>query len=39
MRLSSQIITRKCRAFSVTSQPSSFSTASDQPRFMFIPAR
>ncbi len=39
MRLSSQAITRRCRAFSVTSQPKSFSTTSAQPRFMFIPAR
>ncbi len=36
MRSISAMITRRCLAFSGSSRPSSFSTASDQPRFMFM---
>ena len=39
IRLSSEINTRRWRALSLTSYFINFSTASDQPRFMFMAAR
>ena len=39
IRASSATITRRCLALSGSSRPSSFSTTSDQPKFMFMPAR